>query len=51
MQCSLSLTAEGVFGRLVPLAVAAVFVAIMTSWQRGTEVVSQSQSLKLKSIF
>lgn len=33
-------------GGWVPLAVAAVFVAIMTSWQRGTEVVSQ----RLKSL-
>jgi KUP system potassium uptake protein len=33
-------------GGWVPLAVAAVFVAVMTSWQRGTEVVSQ----KLKAL-
>jgi KUP system potassium uptake protein len=33
-------------GGWVPLAVAAVFVAVMTSWQRGTQVVSE----KLKSL-
>jgi KUP system potassium uptake protein len=32
-------------GGWVPLAVAAVFVAIMTSWQRGTEVVSDRLKL------
>jgi KUP system potassium uptake protein len=35
-------------GGWVPLAVAAVFVAVMTSWQRGTEVVrEQLQSLEV----
>ena len=35
-------------GGWVPLAVAAVFVAVMTSWQRGTEVVrEQIQALEI----
>ena len=33
-------------GGWVPMAVAAIFVAVMTSWRRGTEVVSE----KLKSL-
>jgi KUP system potassium uptake protein len=32
-------------GGWVPLAIAAVFVAIMTSWQRGTEMVSERLKL------